>query len=600
MHRYIESRDDLNGLRLPCGEHSKRVFANILRLDEIGYKIISMGWIGDKIVLELSQMNKPSEGLILNIGRRVDTQPSLLKTDSLDFYYSGQRGDERFTKHLLSIDLKEWTFDRLIDILKKDPEFGSAKLPLPVAERPDRPRNHLDSWGGDDLYANFFAEGEFARGQLDSVNIYENCVFIQHSDIECVCLKPNIDLRLIRYLVRYPWLSQNTEKYSGIKRDEVPDMNKFYSTDLRERDIIIGHNKLKDALDYAVDNIKDKNIFLSNTCTPVVIGEDVESLVEKARRKNRRILYLTVTPQSMETVLKDLFKRCGSGKSYKNEKQINLVGYEYDYYLTKLISMVNRLGIKVNSVVIPNISDKELRRYRRGGFDIIKPNALWNHLYNQLISASSHKYKAIEAPYGFEGTKNWILQISSLLGIDISEKEIYKNIDSSLLGEYRELKERMKGINVAFVIRKNESSYITDSAKLWGIPVLRFLMEMNSGLRIYIKAKSREEAVNCSEQILKELKDYSNFEIRYFDSFEMMMRILTQSDAQLIFTNHTNDWRVSSCGKNPISLTDFEIGFYGAIHTMRNLLHLADNMFFRKYHRFLKRGIDGRYIEQKG
>jgi len=407
-------------------------------------------------------------------------------------------------------------------------------------------------------------------------------------------------LRLIRYLVRYPWLSQNTEKYSGIKRDEVPDMNKFYSTDLRERDIIIGHNKLKDALDYAVENIKDKNIFLSNTCTPVVIGEDVESLVEKARKRNKRLLYLTVTPQSMEIVLKDLFTKGSSGKRANDIKSINLVGYEYDYYLKRLMSLMSKLGIYVKSVVIPSVSEKTLKKYRRGGFDIIKPNALWNHLYNQLISASSHKYKAIEAPYGFEGTTNWILQISNLLGIDISESEIYKNIDSSLLGEYRELKERMKGINVAFVIRKNESSYLTDPAKLWGIPILRFFKEMNSGLRIYIKANGREEAVNCSEQILKELKDYSNFEIRYFDSFEMMMRILTQSDAQLVFTNHTNDWRVSACGKNPISLTDFEVGFYGTIYTMQTLIHLADNMFFKKYHRFLERGIDGRYIEQKG
>ncbi len=598
MHRYIESNSSLEGMRIACGREGIDAFSKILGLNSINYKITAMGWIGNKIVIDiLNEQNK--EEITLCIARRIETQPALLKTHYLDIYYNGQKSDELFISHIQSLDLSDYSLEDLLEIIKKDSEAGSAKLPLPKSERSDKPDNHLDSWGGNQLYANFLAEGEFARGQLDSVNIYENCVFIQHSDIECVSLKPNIDIRLIFFLVKYPWLSRNKERYKGLVRNELPDMDKFFSTDLRERDIILGHNKLKEVIDYALENVKGKNIFLSNTCTPVVIGEDVESVVRKARERRRDFLYLTVTPQSMEVVLKDLFNRPKKNRLKKQGKVINLIGFENENYLKSLVKFLGILGIEVNSIAIPDVSGKTLDRYMRGGVDIIKPNSLWQHLFDQLCSASSHKYISLDAPYGFEGTIKWILELGRILGMKLNRSDILKKIEEKIRDEYYRLKGQMKDIGVLFVLRKDEAGYLVDSAKSWGIPLLDFLIEMGVNIEIFIKADSLEEARSSANPLLKRLGKYGSFEIRYFDSFERMMSLVERSRGQLIFSNHTDDWRASSASKGCFSLTDFEIGFGGAIYTMKRLIHLSQNRFFGKFGRYLKRDRYGRLIKDE-
>lgn len=599
MHRYYKENLDIEGQRLACGDFSKKSFTELLKLKDINYQILAMGWVGNKIVIDIQPEEKAEDRKItLYIAKRVDTQPSLLKTEFLDIYYSSNKNDERFANHILSLNIEGISFEYLISIIKNDPELGDPSISLPSLEVEDRPENHLDSWGGKDLYANFFAEGEFARGQLDSVNIYENCVFIQHSDIECVSLKPNLDLRLVRFLVKYPWLSRNPEKYKRIKRDELPDVNKFFSTDLRERDIIMGHNKVKDALEYVLNNVKRKNIFISNTCTPVVIGEDVESIIHQARRKRKDILYLTVTPQSMEVVLKDLFKLPSRKKSLRNNNSINLMGYEDDNYLRQLKDFVKYFGIEINSVVIPDVSIRTLKRYFNGGIDVLKPNALWSHLYIQLNSASQHKYFSIDAPYGFDGTVNWIIEISKVLGSNVSKEEIQRKIKSDIVDEYNKLREAMASIGIIFIVRKDEAQYLTDSAKSWGMPLIKFFKEMGSRIEVFIKAKNLEEAKTAAAPLFNVFSDYNNYEIRYFDSFDIMMRLIRNSRSQLVFTNHSNDWRITSAGKNPISLIDFEVGFEGAVYTMNNILNLSKNEFFKRYSKYLVRDYRGSYAEE--
>ncbi|GEM_PF-3454755 len=599
MHRYLSQNSEIEGQRLACGRYSINEFFRILSLEGTGYEISSMGWIGNRVVLNiiLSGLKKQNQ-IALYIAKRMDTQPALLKTTYLDIYYSSSESDERFAKHILSLDLNKYTFDDLLTIIKQDPELGAPSSKLPQSENLDRPENHLDSWGGRDLYANFFAEGEFARAQLDSVNIYENCVFIQHSDVECVSIKPNLDLRLIKYLVKYPWFSSNREKYKKINRVELPDVNKFFSTDLRENDIIMGHSKVKDVLDYVLSNVKKKNIFISNTCTPVVIGEDVESIVSKAKKRRKDLLYLTVTPQSMEVVLKDLFKIPAKSNSRLSRNAINLIGFERDLYLLRLIRMLKRLGIEVNSVVIPDISPGSLRLYKRGGVDILKPNSIWNHLYFQLNSASSHKYFAIDAPYGFDGTIRWIREIGRVIKKKITEKDIFGLFDPQIIKKKNLLTDKMKSIGVIFIIRKDEGAYLTDSARTWGIPLLNFFKEMGSRIEILIRAKDVEEARGASEQILKLLNGYHNYEIRFFRSFDEMMTLVEKSVCQIVFSNHSYDWRITSCGKFPFSLNDFEVGFDGSLYTMNKIYEISQNRFFPAYFRFLKRDYTGQYEEE--
>ena len=48
----------------------------------------------------------------------------------------------------------------------------------------ERPASLLDTWGADGAYADFFAGGEVARAQLDTIDPTRFLVMVQHGDAE--------------------------------------------------------------------------------------------------------------------------------------------------------------------------------------------------------------------------------------------------------------------------------------------------------------------------------------------------------------------------------------------------------------------------------
>lgn len=94
------------------------------------------------------------------------------------------------------------SLEDLLAIARNDP--GTRPLPVISTDPEDQVNNLLTSWAGDDAFAEFFAVGEIARSQLDSMDLSGSFRFVQHCDNECMTVTPHGVAPLLS-AVEYPW-----------------------------------------------------------------------------------------------------------------------------------------------------------------------------------------------------------------------------------------------------------------------------------------------------------------------------------------------------------------------------------------------------------
>jgi hypothetical protein len=407
--------------------------------------------------------------------------------------------------------------------------------------------------------------------------------------------------------VEYPWedrirdIGAPREEPSALTaRDDDPDA--MISTNLNEDDVIMGSpGKLRSALDRItrLPNPTDKPLLVANTCVPTVTGEDVASIVDEYREKvSYPVLYLTVTPQSMNDVLVDLLvtrrKRAEETAPPPDPSTINLVGYAEGRALRELRELLGRFDVTVNRTLLPALETEILDHLPRGALNVFCPNSLWAHLYEQVDKDSRIPKIAPPAPYGIEGTWAWVAAVLTALGRD---PEPHRATWQRYLDEHAAAIEaaraRATGQRLGIVVRGEEVHYLLDPAQTWGIPIAALVGELGFGLDIFVGGRNRRSAERLARQLEPLAEAARERSLLVFDSFDAMRRLLRDSPCRAILTNHSYDWRVSEAGKARFSLQHFELGVPGALRTAGRLSDVCETPFFHRYRRYLGRTTEG-------
>ena len=464
----------------------------------------------------------------------------------------------------------------------------------------------VDTWAGTDAFCDFFAGGEIARCQLDSVDFGQFFRNVQHCDAECLLVNPHSQGEVVR-MVDYPW--ENRARNIGapiheiVVRDEMDwsDADSMVTTDLDEQDVILGNDqKLRDVLEYATTqpNPKNKPIFVANTCVPTVTGEDVESLVKEYREKTDvPLVYLTVSPQSMNDVFIDLFetRRLKAEKEAgpPDPRRVNMIGFAHTRATRELIRLLGRFDITVNLLLLPDLEIDLIRRMPKAALNVFFANSLWQHMYDQLKVDS--RIPAVEppAPFGWSKTREWAKEVVEALDDTVEFEPVWEEYAAEYADEWRDLTEQLSAHRLGLVIRGEETHYVTDPTKTWGIALLPLADEMGVGLDVFVSGLNERKARIGTERITKAFGKGHSHTVQDFDSFESMRKLLRESSCSAVLTNHFFDWRVGEAGKNRFSLQHFEMGLPGTVRTAERLLEICETPFYRKYARYLRRNAEG-------
>lgn len=592
------------GERLCAGELATAEIERLLGLEDGSEeaRVRLVAWYDDHVLALVGPKGAPT--LVVVISEAKPDAPAWVRTEYLAITYkgSGAVSPEVDEKVRVKAPHRLGTlsvFD-LLAIIKHDP--GTKPLPQ-IKTSGQEVTNLLTSWAGQDAYAEFFAVGEIQRSQLDSIDLSGAFRFVQHCELECLMQSPHGIAPLVS-LVEYPWDNRTRNfdlGWAEMEAPGAPEADGMITTEMTESDVVFGNpKKLRQVLDTVVSapNPSGKIIFFSNTCVPMVIGEDVESLVRQyARKSNVPLVYLTVTPKSMYNVFRDLLytKRRAAEESAgpADPHAVNLIGFPDGPLTKELHDLLALAGITVNTHLIPDFSVARIEALPRAALSVFYPNRIWANHYAHLTEDTRIRCIFPKAPYGFLGTKAWLDAVCQALGLGDKGIEAYEKAAQPLEDRWAKLRSEAAKHGVCIVLRAEESANLTDPSYTWGVPVLAFLQEAGFRVEVLIKAYDREQARKAALEVKEAAPDARALSIKAFNSFDSMRKRLRDSDADAVLSYHTFDWRITEAGKNRFSLQIFEMGLSGAIRSVERLIGICRTPFYRLYSRFLARSEDG-------
>jgi hypothetical protein len=595
-----------------AGTRTRELLERLLGLSETGgrYRLRTAAWLDH--ALEAGVVVDDRE-VVLRVERRTADAAGLVTTPALVVYYRGKELPAELLEAIVAQAprrLEGWTIEALEAEVAADPELGASTLAMPPSvDDGERPGALLDTWGHADAYADFFAGGELAREQLDSLDPGVLFTFVQHSDCECLHVNPH-GIAPIVWLVNHPW--DNRVRYgapAAVRQDLVAAAAEgMLTSDLDEDDVILGNpGKLRRLLAQAgrVQRRSGKTLFISNTCTPVVNGEDVESEVNRFRAASGcPLLYLTVTPRSMVNVFEDVLvtrrQAAERAAGAPRPRSVNLIGFREDPALDELRELLARVDVELRGVLLPELTLERIDRLPEAACNVFQPNQLWQHLYDQLLSGTRIPSLSPPAPYGVAGTLRWLEEVGRHFGLTSRRRRALEAAAAGPRARLAELRAEAEGRRLGFVVRGDETYYLTRPASTAGVPLVAMLEELGFGLEILLQAPDRDSARRAAEQVQAVFARPERHRLQAFDSLDGMARRLADSPADAFFSSHFFDWRVTAAGKNLFSLQHFELGLGGAVRTAERLLGICRTPFYRRLAPYLQRTPEGLRREPAG
>jgi len=595
----------LAGRCVAAGACTRRRLEELLGIDETRgrFYLRSAAWVDH--ALEAGVVVGDRE-VVIRIERRTADAEGLVATPDLVVYYRGKDLPDELRDVIRTHAprrLRGMTIEALEAEVAADPELGAATLPMPPSvDEGERPGALLDTWGGPDAYADFFAGGELAREQLDSLDPGALFTFVQHSDAECLHVNPH-GIAPIVWLVNHPWDNRvRSGAAAGVRPDLVSAAAEgMMTSDLDEDDVILGNpGKLRRLLAQAerVCRRSGKTLFVSNTCTPVVSGEDVESEIERFRaRTGCPLLYLTVTPRSMVNVFEDVLvtrRRAAERKARRpRPRSVNLIGLREDAALEELRGLLACVEVELRGVLLPDLTIERVDRLPEAACNVFLPNQLWQHLYDQLLCGTRMPHLMPPAPYGCAGTLRWVEAVGAHFGLTKKHRRALEAAAAGPRARLAELRAEAQGRRLGFVVRADQTYYLTRPAATAGVPLAAMLEEIGFGLEVLLHAPDDASARRAAEQIRAALARPERHRLETFDSPAAMARRLEESRAEAFLSSHFFDWRITAAGKNLFSLQHFEPGLRGAVRTAERLLGICRTPFYRRLRRYLQRTPEG-------
>ncbi len=434
-----------------------------------------------------------------------------------------------------------------------------------------------------DKWARFFAYWQFSRNR-GQVLVYDIPVTqIMHTDVECAFATPQIKSdEFIPY--NYPWLSPamspDTEMFhSG---------SKTYSTDIREMDVIMGSGeKLSALISDAIDEIGSSRILVfNNTCVPMVYGEDVPSLIAAAREKCPVPLFyagpensISINPHHEFFI--SLKKETGFAEKEVNPLAVNLIGFPEKKGLDEIISLLGVLGIVVNEIFIPKIDPCIFDNYRAAALTVFYPDDTYTGIYNQIFGDVPVKTIMPPAPYGMRGTREWLETVAGELGVPDKKLDAIEKIEKEQLDEWNRLAEEARKYTLGFVFEGAGMKMISNARLAGGVPIMEMLEEIGFGTQYLTYHPARAGSPRLGGKIME--KDLGTF-----STPAELEKLMLDSPASCFYSDFYFDQRIVRAGKEQFSLQFFEMGFTGAVRTLRRLVAACSVPFFSRYRKFLQ------------
>jgi len=468
-------------------------------------------------------------------------------------------------------------------IIRDDPDSVDLGRPGSVLED-DGAAVRTEEW------AQFFADEQFSRNVFHLFRVDVPHVGIEHCDRECNFATPIISNNEFNFY-NYPWLSPGQRRDDPYLKNTEPGT--YYTTQLSELDVIRGGtDKLSALLDAVVERLEgERFIMLNNTCTPVVAGDDVDSLV-KSLRSRCPVPVMSMGSHRGDNPFVEFFtllrEQQGFATPEKDPATINMVGFPFSRDVDELVAVLGNMGIRINARPFPNIELSIFDYYLAAPLQVFYPNFHFARVYDALFQELPIESARPAAPYGIGRSEEWLRQIADAMELPGDWEAAVAGAGKAVESEWSRLVRGANGRTLGLVVDELRVDRLLDPVFNHGIPLVALLGEMGFNLELFLRTPEENDLEEVVGRVGSALPDRSRLHCVTFDSKEELDERLLNGASQAVYSDFYFDHRLARAGKAQFSLQFFQMGLAGAVRTLTRLLSLCSLPFFERYGAYLR------------
>ncbi|MBE6050313.1 MAG: nitrogenase [Clostridium sp.] len=302
-----------------------------------------------------------------------------------------------------------------------------------------------------------------------------------------------------------------TYRVEQVKRNLPPDIGRYFSTCIEEKDTVFGAvKKLENTVREAYRRVNPKAIFITTSCASGIIGEDIESVAEGLTKELgipvitcscegfRSRIWTTGFDAAYHSVLRKIVK-----PAKKKTNKINIPNFWGSHIFDDLFK---RLGYEAQ-YIMPFASIEELEKISEAAATIHICPSLSTYMGAALEQV--YGVPEIKAPpaYGIKGTDIWLREIGKALNVEEEVEKIIKEKHEEVIPKLEKYREILKG----------KRAYVT-SGPAHGHAIMAILKELGMEVvgasifhhdPIYDNGNPKTDVLAQDVQLYGDIKNYN-------------------------------------------------------------------------------------------
>jgi hypothetical protein len=424
----------------------------------------------------------------------------------------------------------------------------------------------------DSGWRNFFCDQDFeillGVPQLAS----KGTVDVQYADLECYYARPT------RNLLKWNFLDWPEGEDSA----PLLDKGSHFTTELDERDMILGTGAKADALVEKVRELsaRGKFVVFTHLCTPIVLGEDFSGLARRCTEAtgNTAVGWSQKDRDNRDN-FGDYFRqalgRPGFFSGRSDPRAVNLFHFPRELREEEFAGLLREVGLRVNVDLFPEVDLASVERIPRARWQVFCARSSYHDSLRALLEKSPLPVLTVPAPYGPAGTAECLLRIAAAAGRRKAFARAWRRRMRGFLPRWRALRRQARGLRLAFVVSESTLPRLWQLRYGQSAPLLPMVEAMGFGIDL-LYYEPHGEAPRLP-------RPCPSAKVTLFGSPRELETLLREGEFQAVFSDLFFDWRISRAGKGRFSSKDFEMGLAGALRSLERLLNVCRLPFYQRY-----------------
>ncbi len=328
-----------------------------------------------------------------------------------------------------------------------------------------------------------------------------------------------------------------------------------------------------------------------SSCLSRMLGDDTERAAARIHAATGvPTIYLDGSVSSNDNyplVWRRLLEQFPSAVERSAEPSVNLIGFGHrrTRAVPELTATLAAAGVEVNLSILPSFDPRTLPRLGAAWLNVVCPSKRALRGFRLAAEGCLAPVFRPAAPCGFRGTLRWIDEVRRGCGLGPLTPEQAEALTGAEGPAWEALRAQARGHRVGVVLRLAELA--PAAARLnRGIAWFDALDEMGFGLDLLVVAGEHEraEAERAGRGLLGATADAARHRVRWVgEGSDALALALREGEFSLVHSDRYRDRRVTTAGKVPFSIADFELGFEGSRRSLERLVHACRLPFYARY-----------------